>query len=645
MKLINNRGTWKIMRLNSSYQWLRKRRLLRRHPHLFSEKFYLSSNPDVAEANVDPISHYLSNGADEGRNPSALFDTNYYRSIIPGLPENTNPLVHFIENDYGQNDVSPTPFFDPNYYLEHNPDLEGVVDNLFVHYATYGMREGRAASPYFDPERYQSETPGFSDSGWTSLESFLLNGGDANALSPMNPEIPKAYVDLVDVEWYLEQNEDVAAQELGPVVHYHNFGAFEGRMPNPWFRPSWYRAQYLNDETSDIDPLLHYYTVGWRNGCDPSPDFSVESYLEHHTDVAAAGIEPLTHFLKTGAGKNSSSDLRVSGVTNREKTLDPRNDMDKVDDETGLPASVLSAFDAEYYACVNPDIPRGSEQELLEHFSKSGHRQGRLYASPSKARVVSSVEPRKPAKPTLHPYGGHPQFSSPLIIAGFHRSGTSLTANLFHNAGLFLGADLLGANESNPFGHFEAVEVVSFHDRLLEAAGTYWQTDTYFIPVMSKKDWIWLLNYGIRNAAFPTWGFKDPRNSLFLEQWSDVFPDMRVLYVFRPAIECVHSIKRRAARDVFRGRVTHINRRFWLVEDLAVRMYIIYASAFLRFAANFSGDLCVVELDDIIDGRDIVSEVRDHWGYHLSDAYIDDIYDSSVDICPKVGDGRHQAAA
>ena len=65
--------------------------------------------------------------------------------------------------------------------------------------------------------------------------------------------------------------------------------------------------------------------------------------------------------------------------------------------------------------------------------------------------------------------------SEQLIIAGFHRSGTSLVCQLLHRAGLFLGDELLGATFSNPNGHFEDAEVVELHERILADNGRTWR--------------------------------------------------------------------------------------------------------------------------------------------------------------------------
>lgn len=64
----------------------------------FNEAYYLWSNPDVAEAGVDPLTHFLKHGWKEGRNPCESFSTNGYLASNPDVKAaNINPLVHFWE--------------------------------------------------------------------------------------------------------------------------------------------------------------------------------------------------------------------------------------------------------------------------------------------------------------------------------------------------------------------------------------------------------------------------------------------------------------------------------------------------------------------------------------------------------------------
>lgn len=64
---------------------------------LFDEYYYLKKNPDVARAGIHPITHYISNGAREGRNPCKEFNTSFYLINNPDVAvAGMNPLVHYI---------------------------------------------------------------------------------------------------------------------------------------------------------------------------------------------------------------------------------------------------------------------------------------------------------------------------------------------------------------------------------------------------------------------------------------------------------------------------------------------------------------------------------------------------------------------
>src|SRR5712691_6242529 len=64
---------------------------------LFDAEYYLVTYPDVAERNVDPLVHYLEEGAGEGRNPYPGFDAAFYLEQCRRRGERpNNPLLHFI---------------------------------------------------------------------------------------------------------------------------------------------------------------------------------------------------------------------------------------------------------------------------------------------------------------------------------------------------------------------------------------------------------------------------------------------------------------------------------------------------------------------------------------------------------------------
>ncbi len=61
-----------------------------------------------------------------------------------------------------------------------------------------------------------------------------------------------------------------------------------------------------------------------------------------------------------------------------------------------------------------------------------------------------------------------------IVVAGMHRSGTSVLAGILHRLGAALPATLLPANENNPRGYHESRLVCEFHDALLAEAGSGW---------------------------------------------------------------------------------------------------------------------------------------------------------------------------
>jgi glycosyltransferase involved in cell wall biosynthesis len=76
----------------------------------FDPEFYLSSNPNVAEAGMNPLMHYLEHGHHERRDPTPKFSTSAYLDAHPDLLESgVNPLYHSVRADRKRNDDAPVP--------------------------------------------------------------------------------------------------------------------------------------------------------------------------------------------------------------------------------------------------------------------------------------------------------------------------------------------------------------------------------------------------------------------------------------------------------------------------------------------------------------------------------------------------------
>lgn len=205
--------------------------------------------------------------------------------------------------------------------------------------------------------------------------------------------------------------------------------------------------------------------------------------------------------------------------------------------------------------------------------------------------------------------------TSEIIVAGFHRSGTSSVTQLLHGAGLHVGNDLIGAMPSNPYGHYEDREVVRLHDRILEANGLTWQVTDDFVPALSAEHWRQMERHVERKRSrHRIWGFKDPRTCLFLGAWKHLMPDAKILVAFRPVADCSYSLARRHAGEIFTlTGPQHIHRRFFEEPDVAARMWITHNRALLDVVRRYPDDVLTVSFKTLLHGFPLVDMIRDQW--------------------------------
>lgn len=148
-----------------------------------------------------------------------------------------------------------------------------------------------------------------------------------------------------------------------------------------------------------------------------------------------------------------------------------------------------------------------------------------------------------------------------IVIAGMHRSGTSLVAGALMLAGVDLGPEknLMPAKHDNPKGFFENLDVVQINDDLLAQLGGTWQD-----PALVEDDWHLrpdvqvfrerirqLVDDQFRNAEHVAW--KDPRISLLLPVWVPDADVGEVVLVLRDPREVAQSVMARSSLDDFQA--------------------------------------------------------------------------------------------
>jgi hypothetical protein len=179
------------------------------------------------------------------------------------------------------------------------------------------------------------------------------------------------------------------------------------------------------------------------------------------------------------------------------------------------------------------------------------------------------------------------RFSTPVVICGFHHSGTRLLAQLLARVGVFQRINLY---------QYEWSYVVQLNTILapgcLDAARAGAALANEPGLVSPERLAFRMAMAGL--AEGEAWGFKDPRNCLTAETWLQAFPDARVLHIVRDPVATLGTLPADYDRFVRLGEEHPTATRFWidLWEEYVRRarraMAVARRSAEVRFE-----DLCL----------------------------------------------------
>lgn len=157
------------------------------------------------------------------------------------------------------------------------------------------------------------------------------------------------------------------------------------------------------------------------------------------------------------------------------------------------------------------------------------------------------------------------------LVVGMHRSGTSFITRQLVQGGLIVpGTPMGGSPRSNPEGHYEPLELVAFHNRLLKDAGRSWSalgTVDPERPGNRTAEWHarhlhrLLLDLDARDTPeeHSGWVVKDPRICRTLPVWQRAIALMGVqpamLLILRDPTLVAESLQRRDGFDLDFGRL------------------------------------------------------------------------------------------
>jgi hypothetical protein len=237
-----------------------------------------------------------------------------------------------------------------------------------------------------------------------------------------------------------------------------------------------------------------------------------------------------------------------------------------------------------------------------------------------------------------------------LIIAGMHRSGTSLITNWLNQCGLQLGENMLGPNTGNDEGHFEDIEFLKLHEEILSdnhlpATGLTQEHNISVSPYHREK----LKGViKIKNKLYKQWGWKDPRTCLFLDTYKELLPDARYLIIIRDYRAVVSSLLKRDFKNIdkiynsrkFLPRMawTYFRRKRELRKyynskaEYYLKVWIAYNEEILKSVKALPNDSYLVLNYGVLNSEDerVCQYLKEHWNLSLKYFSFKNVYKETL---------------
>jgi len=175
-----------------------------------------------------------------------------------------------------------------------------------------------------------------------------------------------------------------------------------------------------------------------------------------------------------------------------------------------------------------------------------------------------------------------------LVIAGMHRSGTSLITRWLNCCGLFVGDRLAGPEIGNTDGLFEDEDFQQLHKRFLRYrnCSPIGFEFTPFAPLDDSEKQQLQHIIERRQLAHHEWGWKDPITCLFLDAYRELVPAAHYIFIvrdFRSAVSSLVTREHKVDMKKFQGKKGLSRIKWKLFKRKKIKNpFQLYAEKFLK---------------------------------------------------------------
>jgi hypothetical protein len=231
-----------------------------------------------------------------------------------------------------------------------------------------------------------------------------------------------------------------------------------------------------------------------------------------------------------------------------------------------------------------------------------------------------------------------------IIIAGMHRSGTSLSGSLLEQSGLFIGEHLLSDGFDNKKGHFEDLEILSLHEndlklKRIDSRGL--KGDIKGSLNFEKETHVLVDEFLLKRKNHAVWGWKEPRTTLYLEAWKDKMPDVKCIAIYRYYDEVVDSLLRRYRYKLRYGvgmslkvRLKHIllyPLNIFLKKYEAYKAWCVYNETILEFKKQNPDDVIIIEFNHFLKNyNNVIIKVNNQFKTDLHQINVGKVFEKSL---------------